>query len=281
MRRAGYRFLRKVRAALPKTATRSDGREAVSARMLRWSRDRLVPKSRIWVRVEEGLAEGLWMRVQLPEETFLWRGDHEPDVQAVLAKLAQPGWVTYDVGSYVGFFALAMARAGGPAGRVVAFEPDPESAARLREHVARNQMDNYIQVVEAAAWHKSADKIPYRRGAQARSQGGVVADGMNPVLAAGEQILVRSISLDEFIADGNPAPQLIKVDVEGGEALILAGAENLIIRGKPLIICEVHHQAAALWLEQWLPERGYCLEWTIPPEGFPRRLVAQPAPSTN
>lgn len=278
MRRAGYRFLRKMRAALPQAGVWSDGTTSVSARMLRWTRARLVPRSRIWVQVEEGLAEGLWMRVQLPEETFLWRGDHEPDVQAVLGKLAQPGWVTYDVGSYVGFFALAMARAAGPAGRVVAFEPDPESAARLRENVARNQMDNYIQVVEAVAWHKSADQIPYRRGAQARSQGGVVADGMNPVLAAGEQILVRSISLDEFIADGNPAPQLMKVDVEGGEALVLAGAEKLIIRGKPLIICEVHHQAAALWLEQWLPERGYRLEWTIPPEEFPRRLVAQPAP---
>lgn len=249
--------------------------------MLRWARARLVPKSKIWVQVEQGLAEGLWMQVQLPEETFLWRGGHEPEVQAVLTRFLQPGVVAYDVGSYLGFFALAMARAAGAAGRVIAFEPDPENAMRLRENVARNQMEKYIQVVEAAAWHKSADQIPYRRGSQARSQGGVAADGIHPVLAAGEQILVRGISLDAFIAGGNPAPQLIKIDVEGGEAAVLAGAQGLVDRSRPVIVCEVHHIAAARWLEKWLPEHGYRLEWTIPPEEFPRHLVAKPAPRAN
>jgi len=278
--RAGYRWLRKLRSMLPENSTR-EGSSATAASALRWTRDKLVPKSNVWVQVERGITKGMWLRLQLPQETFLWRGEHEPGIQDFLASCLRPGWVTYDVGSYVGFFALGMARAVGFGGQVVAFEPDPESVVRLREHVVRNHTERCIRVVEAAAWHKSADQISYRRGSHARSQGGVEAGDLRPVLASGERIAVRSISLDEFVAQGNPVPQLVKIDVEGGETAVLAGAEGLIMGCRPFIICEVHHAAAARWLQNWLVERGYCLDWMIPLEEFPRHLVAKPVRSTN
>jgi FkbM family methyltransferase len=265
---------------LPENSTR-EGSSATAASALRWTRDKLVPKSNVWVQVERGITKGMWLRLQLPQETFLWRGEHEPGIQDFLASCLRPGWVTYDVGSYVGFFALGMARAVGFGGQVVAFEPDPESVVRLREHVVRNHTERCIRVVEAAAWHKSADQISYRRGSHARSQGGVEAGDLRPVLASGERIAVRSISLDEFVAQGNPVPQLVKIDVEGGETAVLAGAEGLIMGCRPFIICEVHHAAAARWLQNWLVERGYCLDWMIPLEEFPRHLVAKPVRSTN
>jgi FkbM family methyltransferase len=253
----------------------------LGARLLRWARSNLVPRSRVWVQVEHGLAEGLWMRLGLPEETFLWRGDHEPDVQALLATFLKPGCMAYDVGSYVGFHSLGMARAVGSEGRVFAFEPDSENLIRIREHVARNRLATQIQVVEAAVWCANERPLTYRRGRQARSQGGVEADGLRPVLASGETILVPSISLDEFIAGGNPAPRLIKIDVEGGEIAVLAGAERLLSVHKPVIICEVHNSAAARWIEDWLPVRGYRMDWMIPPEQFPRRLLAQASSFTS
>ena len=274
MRRTGYRLMRKMRAVLPEMPAQN----GVGARVLRWTRATLVPKSNVWVQVEHGLAQGLWLRLRLPEETFLWRGEHEPEVQALLARHLKQGGVAYDVGSYVGFFALGMARRLGPAGRVVAFEPDPENAARLEGHIARNHMQSQIQVVEAAAWRAiGGNTIAYRRGIKVRSQGGVEGDGLRPVLASGERILVRSISLDEFIAGGNPAPQLLKIDVEGGESAVLAGAERLITDGRPVIICEIHHAEAARWTEEWLSARDYRMDWLIPPEKFPRRLLAEPA----
>lgn len=280
MRRAGYRFLRTMRAMLPIAQSSATSRNLFRARLLRWTRANLVPRSKVWVQIEHGLAQGLWMRLHLPEETFLWRGDHEPDVQALLAKFLKPGSIAYDVGSYVGFFALGMARVVGREGRIFAFEPDPENAARIREHIARNSPAAQIQVVEAAVWRATGErKVPYRRGHQVRSQGGVEADGLKPVLASGEHILVTSISLDDFVASGNPAPQLLKIDVEGGETAVLSGAERLLAEHKPLIICEVHHAEAARWIDEWLGARGYHMNWMIPAEKFPRRLLAQ-APSS-
>jgi FkbM family methyltransferase len=282
IRRAGYQFLRKMRAVLPASPAPGQAANPFAARLLRWTRATLVPKSRVWVQVEHGLAEGLWMRLQLPDETFLWRGDHEPDVQALLAGFLKPGWVAYDVGSYAGFFTLGMARAVGREGKVVAFEPDPENAARLREHLVRNDMHEQIKVVEAAIWRSTAENaISYRRGSKARSQGGVEADGVRPVLASGERIQVPSTSLDEFIAHGNPEPHLLKIDVEGGEVAVLAGAERLVTDRRPVIICEVHHEEAARWIGLWLPAHGYGADWLIPPEKFPRRLVAKPAIATS
>ena len=275
MRRASYLLLRKMRATLPASQAAATSTNPLHARLLRWTRATLVPKSKVWVQVEQGLAKGLWMRLQLPDETFLWRGEHEPDVQALLAKFLKPGWVAYDIGSYVGFFTLAMARVVVCEGWVLSFEPDPENAARVREHVARNGLASQAQVVEAAVWRASKETVTYRRGSQARSQGGVEADGLKPVLASGEHIVVSSTSLDEFLARGNPAPQLLKIDVEGGEIAVLAGGERLLSEHRPVIICEVHHAEAARWIEEWLPARGYCLDWLIPPEKFPRRLLAQ------
>ncbi len=282
MRRAGYRFLRTMRAMLPAPQDPAASTNLFRARLLHWTRAKLVPRSKVWVQVERGLADGLWMRLHLPAETFLWRGDHEPDVQALLVNLLRPGWIAYDIGSYVGFFALGMARLVGREGRIFAFEPDPENALRIREHVAKNSLATQIQVVEAAVWRATTQEstISYRRGRQARSQGGVEADGLKPVLASGEHILVSSISLDEFIARGNPAPQLLKIDVEGGETAVLAGAERLLLDLRPVIICEVHHAQAARWIEEWLPARGYRMDWMIPPEQFPRRLLAQAQSST-
>lgn len=281
MRRGSYRLLRKMRAVLPASSAQPAGASPLRARLLRWTRSTLVPKSKVWVQVEHGLAEGLWMRLHLPDETFLWRGDHEPDVQALLTKFLKPGCIAYDVGSYVGFFTLAMAKVVGHEGHAFAFEPDPENAARIREHVAKNRLPAQIQVVEAAVWHAAAQStVPYRRGRQARSQGGVEADGLMPVLASGEHILVPSTSLDEFIAGGNPPPQLIKIDVEGGETAVMVGAERLLAEQSPVIICEVHHAEAARWIEEWLPARGYRMDWVIPPEQFPRRLLAQAQSST-
>jgi FkbM family methyltransferase len=277
MRRTGYRLMRKMRAVLPEMHAQGAASGA-GARVLRWTRATLVPKSNVWVQVEHGLAEGLWLRLRLPEETFLWRGDHEPEVQALLARFLKPGRVAYDIGSYVGFFALGMARALGAAGQVFAFEPDPENAVRLREHVARNHMHRRVRVVEAAAWRAgSGSTIAYRRGSKVRSQGGVEEDGMHPVLASGERILVCSTALDEFIARGNPPPQVLKIDVEGGESAVLAGAERLITDGRPLIVCEIHHAEAARWIEEWLSARDYRMDWLIPPEMFPQRLLAEPA----
>ena len=125
--------------------------------------------------------------------------------------------------------------------------------------------------------HTSAKEIAFRRGDTNPSQGGVEADGHRPVLAGRELIQVPATTLDEFIAAGNPPPQLVKIDVEGGESEVLSGARALFTARRPLLIVEVHHQPACESLQTWLAESRYSGRWQVPPESFPRYLLAWPA----
>ena len=93
---------------------------------------------------------------------------------------------------------------------------------------------------------------------------------------AGKLSMCPQSHLDEFVAAGGPLPQLVKIDVEGGEYQVLCGGASLFASQRPLIIAEVHHQEAAEQISAWLNEYRYCSQWNIPREGFPRRLFAWP-----
>ena len=217
------------------------------------------------------------MRLRIPEEAGFWRGVHEPGVQSAFSALLRPGDVVYDVGAHLGSLALGAARLVGASGRVVAFDGDPENVERLRENSSRNHLNSRVQAVHAAVWsHRSASGISFRRGKSLPSQGGVESDGQRPVLGDGEIISVPVTTLDDFVAAGGPVPQLVKIDVEGGEYEVLRGGVSLFANQRPLLLVEVHHQQAADKIGAWLSEFRYLAEWRIPAEKFPRYLIAWP-----
>src|ERR1700740_3056754 len=119
----------------------------------------------LWVRVQSGLSQGMWMRLCLPTEEAYWRGTHEPDVQNAISVAVRPGTVVYDIGAHVGSIALGTARLVGDLGRVVAFEGDPENVLRLQDNSSRNGLEGRIRVVHAAIWSCTRnDGISFRRG---------------------------------------------------------------------------------------------------------------------
>ena len=237
---------------------------------------RTLKSRKTWVQVESGFAEGLWMSLYIPEEAVFWHGDREPVVQSVMTAITRPGDIVYDVGAHFGSLTLGAARLVGPSGRVIAFDADPENVKRLRENCLRNHFGACTQAVHAAVWsHGSEAGIPFRRGRKT-SQGGVEADGQNPVMGDGEIISVPVTTLDAFTASGGPLPRLVKIDVEGGEYQVLQGGARLFAQQRPHIIVEVHHRDAADKIGVWLQEFGYFAEWRIPKEEFPRCLIAWP-----
>jgi FkbM family methyltransferase len=243
----------------------------------RWIERHFLRKAQVWVRIQSGLSRGMWMHLHFPREALIWRGKHEPEVQNAIQAAVRQGDVVYDIGAHVGTMALGAALLVGDLGLVVAFDGDPENIARLREHRARNKLESRLRVVNAAVWSRTAiDGIGFRRGATARSQGGVQADGQRPVLGGGEVINVRAVRLDDILDSGIPPPQLVKIDVEGGEYEVLCGGQTLFMRQRPLVIAEIHHQRAAEQIIRWLSECQYFAQWNIPKEQFPRHLFAWP-----
>lgn len=242
-----------------------------------WLRRIVLPHGDKWVAVRAGLCAGAKMCLHFPEEAGVWLGKHEPEVQQALEAVVRPGWVVFDVGAAIGVFTLGAAKLAGSGGRVVAFEADPVQAARLREHVAANGVDDVVSVIHAAVWSDSGkEAISFRCGDKMRTQGGVETDGYRPILGRGELIEVPVMSLDAHYAATKLMPQLIKIDVEGGEIEVLRGAEKMIAGSRPLIVAEIHTVEARDFAREWVREHNYSAHETLLGDPIPIRLLAWP-----
>jgi hypothetical protein len=91
-----------------------------------------------------------------------------------------------------------------------------------------------------------------------------------------QNAILAKVSLDDFIGAEVPPPQLVKIDVEGGEYEVPSGGMKLFAKQRPLVIAEVHHQQAAEQITSWLSEYQYRAQWNVPKEQFPRHLFAWP-----
>lgn len=228
-------------------------------------------ETRVWFRIPEGLGKGLYANLDPRYETIYAEGEYEPPIQRELSLHLQPGSVFYDVGAHIGIVSMFGAQLVGANGMVFAFEADADNSRRIEEHLNRNSL-HQIRVVPYAVWSSGGRKRFERASAQSsRNQGAVTLD---PTAAGDNFVEVPAVALDGFIKE-NPLPNLIKIDVEGGEADVLRGSEEVFLRAKPVLICEVHHARAAEDVTRWLSERGYAFEWLEDSAQFPRHLLAQ------
>src|SRR5580658_9128679 len=146
------------------------------------------------------------------------------------------GLVVYDVGAFHGILTLFFAARGA---RVVAYEPNDMNHARLIENIRLNNLTN-VEVRKLAV------------GSQARSGtllydpsmagGGSLSGGsLNPDAAAGVSQSVQITTLDDDIAAASlPAPDLIKIDIEGWELAALEGARATLDAHHPRLFLEMH-----------------------------------------
>lgn len=149
---------------------------------------------------------------------------------ALLARL-RPGDALVDAGANIGVFSVLAARLVGPSGRIVAIEMMPDTARRLRETLALNGISG-VKVVEAAL-ADVADQTLWAQAPEGLSgQASLVAQAFRVAQVA--RVAVRTTTLDLACADLGPVA-LIKLDLEGAEALALAGAAGVLARTRALV----------------------------------------------
>jgi hypothetical protein len=110
---------------------------------------KLLPSDeRVWTRVRDGPAKGIWLEVSPRTGQDYAYGRVEYAVQQVLSENLRPGMVFYDLGANIGLFSLLGARLVKATGKIFSFEPDHETACRLRRNIEKNEFQN-IRVEEA------------------------------------------------------------------------------------------------------------------------------------
>lgn len=198
-----------------------------------------------------GLARGFKQigGIGLTLPTRLRRG-HPSAEEAFLRGLPLSGMTVYDVGAFRGALTLFFASRTGASGHVVAFEPHPHSHDRILAHLELNGVTNVtVRNVAVGAEAGSLDLASTEEGdatttANEGMQRGLQSRGLDL-----ERFTVPLVSIDGEAERGElPAPDFVKIDVEGMEHQVLRGMRKTIEKRKPKLYIEMHGAGAeAKW----------------------------------
>jgi FkbM family methyltransferase len=145
-------------------------------------------------------------------------------------KFLKPGSTVIDAGANLGTLSLALADIVGESGRVLAFEPQPETHDLLQRNVSDNPLGSRIQPWDCALGAAEGEtRMPSLAALTHKNYGGAA-------MGFGE-LPVKVRPLDAIV---NCKIDFIKIDVEGAEVAILLGARDTIEKYKPILYIENH-----------------------------------------
>lgn len=165
-----------------------------------------------------------------------------------------------DVGANLGLFSLVV-RTRFPERRIFAFEPAPSTFSALQKNVSLNGAANIKCIPLAVSNHDGVTSFVVLEKARANSS---LASG---AIAHGQRIEIDCTTLDRFVeAERLTGIALLKLDVEGFERSVLAGAEHVFSAVRPAVvyfeICPTLARAAGHAPDDaaaFLEEKGYSL----------------------
>ena len=181
-------------------------------------------------------------RITLCGHSYTLRGEARPEGSdrdyAVLSQLASGKRCVLDVGANVGLTSLVMGSAIAADGRIYAFEASETACHLIRDNVALNDLSDRITVVNALIAERSGLAIDFFGDAASGS-----ASIIPGYLAHHQPLRKATLALDDFVADADCAPELIKIDVEGAELRVIDGLLDTMREKRPLLFIELHSWA--------------------------------------
>jgi FkbM family methyltransferase len=169
-------------------------------------------------------------------------GSFEPNEFAFLDTVLKPGMVFVDVGANDGYYTLFAAKRVGAQGRVLAVEPSTRERVNLKRNIARNGLDNITVLPMALGATSGTAELQLAQYSHSghNTLGRFANDGVQ--VESVEQ--VKMCTLDSVAHDmALDRLDLLKIDVEGAEANVIAGAREILAGTQPLIMLEISDKA--------------------------------------
>lgn len=201
---------------------------------------------------------GFSLRLNLanPEqERIYYYGEHDERYETALLKaLLTPGMTCWDIGANIGFYTCLMATRVGARGSVVAFEPARATRGRLEHNVALNGLRNVRVMPCAVAASEGEAEIHY---ASASLFEGTASLRELPGQVSSERVKVSTL---DRLAHELPAPDVLKIDVEGAQLEVWRGGAQFFRAHAPLVMAELRESddaGALARLEAEVRRLGY------------------------
>lgn len=158
----------------------------------------------------------------------------EKGVKAVFTP--QPNDVFVDIGANIGLYTLFTCKKIGDSGKVIAVEPDDSNLIVLKESIKTNRFNN-VMVVPCAVGANNCKQIFYEGIMPTASS--FYPDKQRTTYKVRSKKTVNVVTLDSVIkCSGVTRVDWIKIDAEGAELDILAGAKETIDKFRPVILVE-------------------------------------------
>ena len=166
----------------------------------------------------------------------------DPVLLAVTSLHVKPGMTVWDVGANVGLFTFAAAAKAGPAGSVLAFEPDLWLCGLLRRSARHGGDRAQVEILPVAA-SSVTGFTTFNIAVRSRATNYLEGFGTTQTGGSRESLLVPTVALDTVL-EHRAAPDFLKIDVEGAEVLALLGAGKVLTQ-RPIVFCEVAGENSA------------------------------------
>ena len=140
-----------------------------------------------------------------------------------------------DAGGYVGDTALLFSSYTDK--NIHVFEASPSNMDIIRETIRLNHLDNIVPVSKALG--EKSGTATFSLGERNSCNSLVERPGYNYP----DHIEVPVVTLDDYVRENNLEVGLIKVDIEGGEQLLLKGAVETIRTQHPILLISIYHSA--------------------------------------
>lgn len=192
--------------------------------------------------------EGLDFDLRLDREIDLWiylTGWWEKTDCRIALRALQPGATVLDIGANIGSFALRAAQVVGRSGRVIAFEPDVRSRDELTCNIERNTFENIF--VEPLALGRASGEREFHLASTTHPGDSSLFPRIDRGGAGSERVIRVAVDrLDDYVERQNLTRiDFIKIDVEGGEPDVLAGARETLRRFRPQLLVECNPEMLA------------------------------------
>jgi FkbM family methyltransferase len=205
----------------------------------------------------------IWPGNELSRVLFL-TGNFEPNELTWMSQTLAEGMTMIDIGAHMGMYTLTASKLVGESGVVVAVEPSTREFQRLNFHVTLNELRNVrcLQLAASSAFGEATLKI----ASEWNSGHNTFGEFFNPEVETIREERVLTQTLDAVVSAQNlERVDLIKIDVEGHEMQVLAGAVETLTRFRPSLLIEVFEEtlrrqgASVEAVLEFLTGHGYVL----------------------
>ncbi len=208
-----------------------------------------------------------------PWQKDMISGDYDSFFFTALSKIPKDdirGKVILDVGGHIGYHALAFAKYVGEKGKVFVFEPNPTNFERLEKNLSLNPTiaKNITAEKYAVSDKRGEEDFIFSTRIENGASSGSFLDRSETfweksVYEKNIGFLRKktpTVSLDEWCAEKNVHPFVIKIDVEGAEYLVVQGMKKILSIDKPILFIEIHSIFAMYSVNDFLSKMHYTLE---------------------